>query len=374
MLDVDRHVAGLDQEAAHPGGRVLYHQFAGGVVVLSRQTAGSRQQAVDLVPQPSLGQGDVQQDGRGRLCGRGGQPVQLIQIDGKAHRPRPGGELAGQQIVPAAPQHRPGRALQIPLKDQAVVIFHLPRKGQVDLHPLPGAGHRRPQLGHGGPHGAVAAGFFGPGQHRRRRAAEFQQRGQGAGSLPVQTGGESRRPQLVVVARPQPGQHPLPGRLGHVQRVHQAGQVPHVPYFQPPGGAHALGQPFQRADRQRHRLAGLGLPHPAQELDAHLGDLLKSAALGRGAVDVLTVIKALCLAGGGLGALGDGQGDVRFEGQQPPVQIGEGDDLPRRQEALVFLIEGVFFKLAHVILAAPCPLVQGPQPEGGPLLGLQQVE
>ena len=374
MFHIDGHVAGLDQEAPHPGGGVLHHQLAGGVVVLGGQAAGGGQQAVDLVPQPALGQGHVQQGGGGRRRGRRGQAVQLVQIDGEPHRPRPGGELAGQQVVAAAPQHRPGRALQVPLQDQAVVILHLPRKGQVDLDVLAGLGQRRPQLGHGGPHGGVPAGGLRPGQHRGRRPAESQQGGQGLRPFRAQAGGQRRRPQPMAVAGPQPGQDLLPGKRGHRQRLHQAGQITHVPDFQPPGRAHALGQPCQRAGRQRHRLARLSLPRPSDELHPHLGDLFERMAFGRGAVDVFAVIKALGLARGGLGALGNGQGDVRLQGQQPPVQVGEGDDLPRRQETLVFLIEGVFFKLAHVVLAAARRLVKGPQPKGGPLLGLQQVK
>ena len=95
-------------------------------------------------------------------------------------------------------------------------------------------------------------------------------------------------------------------------------------------------------------------------------------ALRRGAVDVLTVIEPFGLPRRRLGALGNREGDVRLQSQQAAVQIGKGDDLPRGQKCLVLLVQGVFFKLAHMVLAAARRFVQGTQSKGGPLLGLQE--
>ena len=82
------------------------------------------------------------------------------------------------------------------------------------------------------------------------------------------------------------------------------------------------------------------------------------------------VVVAQRLARGGLGRLGDGEGHVRLEGQQPPVQIGEGDDLLRRKKAAVLLIQPVLLEAAHVIFAAARRFVQRPQRKGGLLLRL----
>ena len=93
-------------------------------------------------------------------------------------------------------------------------------------------------------------------------------------------------------------------------------------------------------------------------------------ALRRGAVDVFVIVVAQCLVRRGLGRLGNGEGHVRFQCQQPPVQIGKGDDLLRREEAAVLLIQPVLFEPAHVIFAAARRLIQRPQRERGLLLRL----
>ena len=130
-------------------------------------------------------------------------------------------------------------------------------------------------------------------------------------------------------------------------------------------------QGFEGAGSQLHNLPHPGLVHCADVFQPHLGDLLEGMALGRGAVDVLAVIIFQGLALFGLGRLGDGEGHVRLEGQQAAVQVGEGDDLLRREETPVLLVEAVFLEPAHVVFTAAGGLIEGPQAEGGPLFGLQ---
>ena len=142
------------------------------------------------------------------------------------------------------------------------------------------------------------------------------------------------------------------GRFGHCQRIQQTEQIPHVAQLQHPGRA----QLFQRSCRQPDCLLHLRFAHGSQHLQA---------------VDVLVVVVFQRLAGGGLGCLGNGEGHVRLERQQPSVQVGEGDDLFRRQKAPVLLIQTVFLKAAHVVFAAARRLIQCPQRKGGPLLRLQ---
>ena len=138
-------------------------------------------------------------------------------------------------------------------------------------------------------------------------------------------------------------------------------------HFQHPFGA----QLTQRLHHQPDGLLHFGFAHPAQHFQAHLGNLLEGVALGGGTIDVFVVVVTQGLAGGGMGRLGDGQGHVRLEGQQAAIQVGEGDDLLRRQETAILLVQAVLFKAAHVVFAAACRLVQCPQCKGGALLGLQ---
>ena len=131
-----------------------------------------------------------------------------------------------------------------------------------------------------------------------------------------------------------------------------------------------LAQLLEGLCRQRHRLPHLSFAHIAQHLKAHLADLLEGVAFCRGAVDIFVIIVAQCLVRRGLRRLGNGESHVRFQCQQPPVQIGEGDDLLRREEAAVLLIQPVLFKPAHVIFVAACRLIQRPQRERGLFLRL----
>ena len=169
---------------------------------------------------------------------------------------------------------------------------------------------------------------------------------------------------------PQLFQQLCPGGVWHAQRIEQAEQIAHVADFQHPLGAQCI----QRLCRQTHSLLHLGFAHFADDLKAHLADFLEGMALSRGTVDIFVVVVAQGLAGGGLGRLGNGQGHVRLEGQQTAVQVGEGDDLLRRQKAAVLLIQAVLLKAAHVVLAAACRLVQAAQRKGGALLWLQMLQ
>ena len=169
---------------------------------------------------------------------------------------------------------------------------------------------------------------------------------------------------------PQLFQQGSPGGGGYFQRIEQTEEIAHVAHFQHPFGT----QLTQRLRRQTHGLLHFRFAHFAQHFQTHLGDFLKGVALGRGAVDIFMIIVPQCLAGGGLCRLGDGEGHVRLERQQAAVQISKGDDLLRRKEAAVFLIQAVFLKPAHVVLAAARRLVQRPQGKGGALLGLQAFQ
>ena len=223
-------------------------------------------------------------------------------------------------------------------------------------------------LSGGGAHPVVAAGTLCLCQRLLAAAGKLQQAGQGSGPGGIQPGGLRGAAQLVRILFPQLFQQAGAGILRHAQCVEQAEQIAHVADFQHPRGPQ-LGQALRC---QPDRLLHLCFPHRAQHLKAHLGDLLEGVALCRGAVDVFVVVVAQRLAGGGLRRFGNGEGHVRLESQQTAVQVGEGDDLFRRKKAAVGLIQAVLLKPAHVVLAAPCGLVQRPQCKGGTLLGLQR--
>ena len=374
MLDIDGHIAGLDEEIPDARFGVLDHQLPGSIVVLGAAVADAGQQAIDLIAQTAFRQSHIQHHPVGLLLldrrQRGAQAVQFIQIDRKPDGVRAGGEFLHQQVVASALEQRAGQALQIALKDQPVVILHLARQREVQpdapAHGAQGT-RQRPQLGGCGPHPVVFAEGFGAGQRLFAAAAEGQQRTQRIGSGIVQPGGLCGGPQLVGVLLAQQVQQGGAGRFGHRQRIQQTEQIPHMAQLQHPGRA----QLFQRSCRQPDCLLHLRFAHGSQHLQAHLRDLLEGVALHRGAVDVLVVVVFQRLAGGGLGRLGNGEGHVRLERQQPSVQVGEGDDLFRRQKAPVLLIQTVFLKAAHVVFAAARRLIQCPQRKGGPLLRLQ---
>ena len=109
----------------------------------------------------------------------------------------------------------------------------------------------------------------------------------------------------------------------------------------------------QALQGQGHSLGGGIIVHGADALQAHLADLPEGVALLAGAVDVLHVIVASAAAGLHLGVLGDGEGHIRLEGQQPPVQVREGDDLLAGEKPAVLLIEPVLLEAAHVVLGKP---------------------
>ena len=330
---------------------------------------------VDLVAQTALGQGHVQHHlvGAVLLHRRQGsaQAVQLVQIDRKANGTGPGGELLHQQVVPAALEQGAGQGFEVALKNKAVVVFHLTGQGQIQpdgtarLFQRPG---QPLQLFHRSPHGVVAAQGFGTEQGVGVAAAEGQHPAQGVGGVLVQPGGEGSGPQLVGVFLAQLAQQARAGVLRHLQSIKQTEQIAHVAHFQHPVGA----QLPQRLCRKTHGLLHFRFAHTAQKFQTHLADLLEGVALCRGAVDVFVVVVAQRLAGGGLRRFGNGEGHVRLESQQTAVQVGEGDDLFRRKKAAVGLIQAVLLKPAHVVLAAPCGLVQRPQGKGGTLLGLQR--
>ena len=75
-----------------------------------------------------------------------------------------------------------------------------------------------------------------------------------------------------------------------------------------------------------------------------------------------------------LGVLCDGERHVRLEGHEAPVQIREGEDLLVREKAAVLLVEPIFFKAAHVIVAETGALIQLPQLQGQPLLRPQKIQ
>ena len=103
-----------------------------------------------------------------------------------------------------------------------------------------------------------------------------------------------------------------------------------------------------------------GLVHRADALQAHLADLLEGVALLAGTVDVLGIVVPAAVPRLYPGVFGDGECDVRLQGQQAPVQVRKGDDLVAGEKAAVLLIQAVLLKPAHVVLAEARLLKQQP--------------
>ncbi|SCJ08302.1 Uncharacterised protein [uncultured Blautia sp.] len=97
-------------------------------------------------------------------------------------------------------------------------------------------------------------------------------------------------------------------------------------------------------------------------------------ALLAGAVDVFLIVVPAAAAGPHLGILGDGEGHVRLQRQQPPVQVRKGDDLLAGKKTAVLLIETVFLEPTHVVFAEALLFIQQPQLQRCPLLGPQDVQ
>ena len=121
------------------------------------------------------------------------------------------------------------------------------------------------------------------------------------------------------------------------------GQVQHI----------VLRQNFKGLGRQGDDLrlgVGVDLAH---RLHPHLEDLLKGAP--HLSVDVLVVVDLLAVPAV---VLDDGQGDVRLQGLQGAVHVGEGDDVALFQKVFVLGVQVVVLKLGHAEFPIAVALVQ----------------
>ena len=371
MLHINGHVRGLYQKIADAGLPVFHHQLAAVVVIFGAAIAHLSQQAVDLVPQSSLGQRHIQH-GRFRLFRRreGLQPVQVVEVQGEAQRGNARGELPGQQVIAAALEHRRGQAGQAALKHQPIVIFHVARQGQVQpqlLRRAVQAPVQCLQFLQRIRHGLTADQAPRPVQRLGKGAGQVQQ---GAQTVPFQAKPCALPPQLMGVFPADQLQQSRAALLTHIQSVQQAGEKAHVGQLQleiPP----AQAQSVQRQPQQVPHILRRHLSHAFQ---AHLVDLHEGVALPAGTVDLFIIVNLFAGTGGGLQVFGDGQGHVRFQRQQAAVQIGEGQHLFRRKKAAVALVQAIFLKAAHVVFAVSRPLGQGTKLKGGALGPLENAQ
>ena len=203
--------------------------------------------------------------------------------------------------------------------------------------------------------------------HLGEGATQAGQAAQGLNAVGLHPGRLGRAPQLVGVLALDQLQQLGPPRFRHVQRIQQAGHEAHVAQLQ-----HRRGlQRLQALPGKAQHLGRSRLIHCADALQPHLVDFFIGMALQAGAVHVFDVIVFFALTGGGLGIFCNAQGHVRLQGQQPPVQVGEGNHLVAGEKPPVLLIQAVFLKAAHVELAVPRLLIQCTQAQAGPLLRFQ---
>ena len=130
----------------------------------------------------------------------------------------------------------------------------------------------------------------------------------------------------------------------------------------------------QAGDRQGNHLSRCILLQAADALQAHLVDLLEGVALLAGTVYIFQIIEPSAAPLLHLGIFRDGERHVRLEGHEAPVQIRKGEDLLVGEKAAVLLIESVFLKPAHVVVAETSALIQLPQLQGKPLLRPQKIQ
>ena len=169
---------------------------------------------------------------------------------------------------------------------------------------------------------------------------------------------------------PDTGQELGPDGLRSSHSVKKAGDKAHM--AQPQHKVPARQR--QALNRQRHRLGRDGAVHRADALQAHLADLPEGVALLAGAVDILGVVVAPAAALLHLGVLGDGEGHVGLQRQQPPVQVREGNDLVTGKKPAVLLVQSVLLKPAHVVLPEARAFKQQPRLEGDPFLGAEHIQ
>ena len=138
-------------------------------------------------------------------------------------------------------------------------------------------------------------------QHLGGGAVQCQKAAQAVGCRSGQAEFFGGAAQFVSVFAPQVFQQPPPYRRLDVQRVQKPRHKAHVADFQHRGNA----QLRQTLQCQPDHLALGGGIHRADALQPHLPYGLKSVAFAAGAADLLIVIKALALPGGGLGGFGN---------------------------------------------------------------------
>ena len=180
---------------------------------------------------------------------------------------------------------------------------------------------------------------------------------QSFGPLPGETRLRRLFLKLMLIFLPDAGQKPGTGGLRRAYGIQKTGHKSHVARLQgegPPGQGQAL-------QGQRNRLGRDAVIHRADTLQTDLADFLEGVAFLAGAVYIFRVIVATAALRLHLGVFGDGEGDIRLEGQQAAVQICKGDDLLTRQETAVFLVEAVLLKAAHMVLPEPRAFIQHPQ-------------
>ena len=134
-LDVDRNVAGLDPEIAHPRLGILKNQLA--VILLDGRTGKARRlkHCVDLFAEPALGQrhiehGVLRDIPRGRLL----DALEHIEVNGEADRLTAALHAVQELVVSAAGEHAVGYAAHKALEDHAVIITAVAHDRKVDLY------------------------------------------------------------------------------------------------------------------------------------------------------------------------------------------------------------------------------------------------
>ena len=146
----------------------------------------------------------------------------------------------------------------------------------------------------------------------------------------------------------------LPRKTAAIEnRGNQAhvGQVQHI----------APVQQRQALHRQQHHLGHFVLSQVTHALQSSLHNLPVIP------IDIFTVVDLLHHPRGLGGVFHNGQGHIRFQGQQLSPRAGKGNNLVRHQKILVAHIQIVLFKMAHLVGGVAVTVIQTPQGKLCPL-------
>ena len=297
------------------------------------------------------------------------EAVEQIEVHGEAYRAAALAKLGQQAVIPSAGEYGGGHAGDVALEDYAVIILHVARYGEVEIHALERAEAvqdvgQRAQLAESALRGAVHRHAAQLAQHVSQRAVQCRERRKALRRRPGRPGLSADVAYGVGVARAYGSQQLGAVLCAQTQRVYQPRHKAHVRDVQHIPGRYRV----QAAPGEHDDLAYGVAVHVAEVLQTGLGYLLKAQLSVRRAVDALVIVDPHGSAGLGGEVLRNGERDVRLERHETPVGVRKGYDPAVRKKAAVLRVEVVLLKFAHAVGAVAVSGVERAQRPHGSLL------